>query len=104
MVFTVIAISLGVSDWPLACIDVQGAATAMDKSVETRVLFDNPSETQLFNSMTEQITLERLTGIVAFARAASYGSFTAAARSLAVSPSAVSKTIQRLQQNIGPAL
>ena len=51
--------------------------------------------------MTEQITLERLTGIVAFARAAAYGSFTAAAQSLSVSPSAVSKTIQRLEQHLG---
>ena len=51
--------------------------------------------------MTEPISLERLTGIVAFARAASYGSFTAAARSLSVSPSAVSKTIQRLEQQLG---
>lgn len=51
--------------------------------------------------MTEQISLERLTGIAAFARAASYGSFTAAARSLSVSPSAVSKTIQRLEQQLG---
>lgn len=51
--------------------------------------------------MKEQITLERLTGIVAFARAASYGSFTAAAQSLSVSPSAISKTIQRLEQQLG---
>lgn len=51
--------------------------------------------------MAEQISLERLTGIVAFARAASYGSFTAAARSLSVSPSAVSKTIQRLEKQLG---
>ena len=51
--------------------------------------------------MKEQISLERLTGIVAFARAASYGSFTAAAQSLSVSPSAVSKTIQRLEQQLG---
>ena len=73
----------------------------MDKSVETRVLFDNPSESHFFNAMTEQITFDRLTGIVAFARAASYGSFTAAAQSLSVSPSAVSKTIQRLEQQLG---
>lgn len=51
--------------------------------------------------MKEQVSLERLTGIVAFARAASYGSFTAAAQSLSVSPSAVSKTIQRLEQQLG---
>lgn len=55
----------------------------------------------MFSAMKEQISLERLTGIVAFARAASYGSFTAAAQSLSVSPSAVSKTIQRLEQQLG---
>lgn len=73
----------------------------MDDSVETRTLFDNPSWNHLFNAMKEQITLERLTGIVAFSRAASHGSFTMAARSLSVSPSAVSKTIQRLEQQLG---
>lgn len=51
--------------------------------------------------MTESITLDRLTGIVAFARAASHGSFRAAAQSMSVSPSAVSKTIQRLEQQLG---
>ena len=51
--------------------------------------------------MTEQLSLERLTGIVAFARAGSLGSFSAAARALSVSPSAVSKTIQRLEQQLG---
>ncbi|MCU4119097.1 LysR family transcriptional regulator [Variovorax sp. N23] len=64
-------------------------------------LFDNPLLTHFLCAMTEQISLERLTGIVAFARAASHGSFTAAARSLSVSPSAVSKTIQRLEQQLG---
>ncbi len=54
--------------------------------------------------MTEQISLERLTGIVAFTRAASLGSFTAAARSLSVSPSAVSKTIRRLERQLGLSL
>jgi DNA-binding transcriptional LysR family regulator len=49
----------------------------------------------------EQIGLERLTGLIAFARAASLGSYTAAARSLAVSPSAVSKSVQRLEQRLG---
>jgi len=51
--------------------------------------------------MKEQISLDRLTGIIAFARTASHGSFTAAAQSLSVSPSAVSKTIQRLEQQLG---
>ncbi len=37
--------------------------------------------------------LERLTGLIAFARTGSTGSFTAAARSLSISPSAVSKSI-----------
>ena len=51
--------------------------------------------------MTEHIRLDRLTGIVAFARVASLGSYTAAARSLAISPSAVSKSVQRLEQQLG---
>ncbi|MGZ2488229.1 DNA-binding transcriptional LysR family regulator [Rhizobium pisi] len=54
--------------------------------------------------MTEQIGIERLTGIIAFARAASLGSYTAAARSLALSPSAVSKSVQRLEQYLGISL
>ena len=49
----------------------------------------------------EPINLDRLAGIVAFARAASYGSFRAAAQSLSVSPSAVSKMIQRLERQLG---
>ncbi|MBY5565340.1 LysR family transcriptional regulator [Rhizobium leguminosarum] len=54
--------------------------------------------------MKEQIALERLTGLIAFARAGSMGSYTAAAHSLAVSPSAVSKSIQRLEQRLGVSL
>lgn len=55
-----------------------------------------------FNSaIMEQIGLERLTGLIAFARAASLGSYTAAARALSVSPSAVSKSVQRLEQHFG---
>lgn len=54
--------------------------------------------------MEAQIGLERLTGIIAFARAATLGSYTAAARSLSVSPSAVSKSVQRLEQQLGLAL
>ncbi|MGA1857157.1 LysR substrate-binding domain-containing protein [Azospirillum sp. 11R-A] len=54
--------------------------------------------------MKEQIALERLTGLIAFARAGTLGSFTAAARSLSVSPSAVSKSVQRLEQRLGVSL
>ncbi|CAO3402987.1 LysR substrate-binding domain-containing protein [Azospirillum palustre] len=54
--------------------------------------------------MKEQIVLERLTGLIAFARAGTLGSFTAAARSLSVSPSAVSKSVQRLEQRLGVSL
>ncbi|TIX44781.1 MAG: LysR family transcriptional regulator [Mesorhizobium sp.] len=54
--------------------------------------------------MKEQIALERLTGLIAFARVGSMGSFTAAARSLSISPSAISKSIQRLEQNLGISL
>jgi len=54
--------------------------------------------------MKEQVTLDRLTGLIAFARAGSLGSFTAAARSLGISPSAVSKSVQRLEQQLGVSL
>ena len=54
--------------------------------------------------MAAQISLDRLTGIIAFARSASLGSYTAAARSLGVSPSAVSKSVQRLEQQFGVRL
>ncbi|UIY44837.1 LysR family transcriptional regulator [Methylobacterium radiotolerans] len=52
----------------------------------------------------EQIGLDRLTGIIAFARSASLGSYTAAARSLGISPSAVSKSVQRLEGRLGLSL
>jgi DNA-binding transcriptional LysR family regulator len=52
-------------------------------------------------AIMEQIGLDRLTGIIAFARAGSLGSYTAAARALGVSPSAVSKSVQRLEQHLG---
>lgn len=54
--------------------------------------------------MKAQIALDRLTGLIAFARAGSMGSFTAAARSLAISPSAVSKSVQRLESRLGVPL
>lgn len=49
----------------------------------------------------EAMGIERLTGLVAFARAASLGSFAAAARSLGLSPSAISKSVQRLEERLG---
>ncbi|WP_128565308.1 LysR family transcriptional regulator [Methylobacterium crusticola] len=52
----------------------------------------------------EQIGLDRLTGIIAFARSASLGSYTAAARSLGISPTAVSKSVQRLEGRLGLSL
>ncbi|MCM2292543.1 LysR substrate-binding domain-containing protein [Allorhizobium sp. BGMRC 0089] len=54
--------------------------------------------------MKEQIGIERLTGLIAFARAGSLGSYTAAARSLSISPSAISKSIQRLERQLGVSL
>ncbi|WP_312949409.1 LysR family transcriptional regulator [Superficieibacter sp.] len=54
--------------------------------------------------MKEQPAFERLTGLIAFARAGALGSYTAAARSLAVSPSAISKSIQRLEKQLGIVL
>lgn len=52
----------------------------------------------------EQMGLDRLTGLTAFARTASLGSYSAAARSLSVSPSAVSKSVRRLEDQLGVAL
>lgn len=52
----------------------------------------------------EQISLDRLTGIIAFARAASLGSYTAASRVLSISPSAVSKSIKRLEERLNVKL
>lgn len=49
-------------------------------------------------------SLDRLTGLLAFARAGALGSYTAAARALSVSPSAVSKRVQRLEQQLGVPL
>lgn len=54
--------------------------------------------------MKEQIGFERFTGLIAFARAGSLGSYTAAARSLSVSPSAISKSVQRLERHLGVPL
>jgi len=54
--------------------------------------------------MKEQIAFERLTGLIAFARAGAMGSYTAAARSLSISPSAISKSVQRLEQRLGVSL
>ncbi|WP_244651250.1 LysR family transcriptional regulator [Rhizobium sp. CFBP 8762] len=50
------------------------------------------------------MVFERLTGLIAFARAGSLGSYTAAARSLSVSPSAISKSVQRLERHLGVLL
>src|SRR5690606_18171047 len=62
---------------------------------------DNVSTRRYFYAVTEQIGIDRLTGLIAFSRAASLGSYTAAARALSISPSAVSKSIQRLEQRLG---
>jgi len=56
------------------------------------------------HAMVEQMALDRLTGLIAFAKAGSLGSFTAAAHSLSISPSAVSKSVQRLEQRLGVPL
>jgi DNA-binding transcriptional LysR family regulator len=65
---------------------------------------DNDAIIRFNNAMVEQISFDRLTGLIAFARAGSLGSYTAAARALSVSPSAVSKSIQRLERQLGVSL
>jgi len=54
--------------------------------------------------MKEQIGIDSLTGLIAFARAGSLGSYTAAARALSASPSSISKNIQRLERQLGVVL
>jgi DNA-binding transcriptional LysR family regulator len=54
--------------------------------------------------MKEQMVLERLSGLIAFARAGTLGSYTAAARSLSITPSAISKSVQRLEKQLGVVL
>ncbi|WP_247881213.1 LysR family transcriptional regulator [Skermanella sp. TT6] len=76
----------------------------MGSHVVGGVGIDNRGKLRFYCAMTEQIQLERLTGLIAFARAGSMGSFTAAARSLSISPSAVSKSVQRLEQRLGVSL
>lgn len=73
----------------------------MGRSIIRESGLDNWSEYRFNSAVMEQIAVERLTGLIAFARAASLGSYTAAARSLAVSPSAISKSVQRLEQHFG---
>lgn len=65
---------------------------------------DNGAAFRFTYAMKEQIGFESLTGLIAFARAGSLGSYTAAARTLSVSPSAVSKSIQRLERHLGIVL
>src|SRR5690606_11142589 len=60
---------------------------------------DNGNARRYKCATMEQIGIDRLTGLIAFSRAASLGSFTAAARALSISPSAVSKSIQRLEES-----
>jgi len=54
--------------------------------------------------MSAQIGLDSLNGLIAFARTAALGNYTAAARSLGVSPSAVSKSVTRLEEQLGVPL
>jgi len=60
---------------------------------------DNQRPIRFYISAMEQISLDRLTGLIAFSRAASLGSYSAAARALGVTPSAISKSIQRLERH-----
>lgn len=71
----------------------------MGERLKLWVEVDNQGASRFTDAMKEQIGLDRLTGLIAFARAASLGSYTAAARDLSVSPSAISKSVQRLEKH-----
>ena len=62
---------------------------------------DKVSTGPFIHSMMEQLNL---TGLAAFVRASTSGSYTAAARQLGISPSAVSKSVQRLEAQLGVRL
>lgn len=51
-----------------------------------------------------KITMDRLSGLLAFARTAEFGSFIAAGRALGISASAVGKSVARLEQELGVRL
>jgi DNA-binding transcriptional LysR family regulator len=76
-------------------------AAPMKQSLGLHPKIENMAGRRFTSSMKEQITLDSLTGLIAFARTASLGSYSAAARALSVSPSAVSKSVQRLEENLG---
>jgi DNA-binding transcriptional LysR family regulator len=72
--------------------------------VAPEIWIDNGCKFRFTYAMVEYVGLERLTGLIAFARAGSLGSYTAAARALSISPSAISKSVQRLERDLGVAL
>lgn len=74
---------------------------AYEHTLRQNLKVDNTARIRYTCSIMEQIGIERLTGIIAFARTASLGSYTSAARTLGVSPSAVSKSVQRLENSLG---
>jgi len=76
----------------------------MTRKINLGHMFDNDARYPYNSAVMEQIGIDRLTGIIAFARAASLGSYSAAARSLSISPSAVSKSVQRLEERLGVRL
>jgi len=78
-----------------------GRPALSETGIEYCRVIDNNGRYRYYYSMMEQIGIDRLTGLMAFSRAASLGSYTAAARALAISPSAVSKSIQRLEERLG---
>jgi DNA-binding transcriptional LysR family regulator len=59
---------------------------------------DNHTKRRFTHAMTEHIGLERLTGLIAFARAGSLGSFTAAARAVDLA-FGDQQSVQRLERD-----
>src|SRR3954454_21711815 len=86
--------------------DPPGTALVSDPFIYLCPALENTGVRRFYSSMKEQVSvsLERLTGLIAFARAGSMGSYSAAARSLSISPSAVSKSVHRLEQSLGVSL
>lgn len=83
---------------------IPASGDAVVGRIDPNSSIDNLGDVRFNSAMAEQIGIDRLTGIIAFARAASLGSYTAAARSLSISPSAISKSVQRLEERLGVRL
>nr|WP_242431767.1 LysR family transcriptional regulator [Burkholderia ambifaria] len=66
--------------------------------------FDQSYNERIISATLSSMTIERLHGLSAFVRAVEAGSFTGAAKLLGTTPSAISKSVARLEARLGAKL